>query len=1245
MKKYSKILFCFFIGVILSVTYLFAEPIIGLEIVNPINTNICSTGNDSIVYTVTASGVPANTNIVIYQSTDSTFNPYLGQGDSIGYIKGDTIERNALPNTSCVDIIGIFIDACNPSGIAEYHNEYMFLNSGNGFLVDSLKVDLPNSNGTGNGDINLGTSSCTIIKPSNALMDTLRKGACNPANFIAAGPGDSIPSHAIVLLFTSNNVTYPYNFDNLCQGGVPVYVIQNSCTRTSGAFVNDANCTNSRYRTTIIYNRNCVGQLTYDRCGLSNQDGNYAVNNGGDTASVANGGIKNNAVNYCDGISFDSLVIRKDTLTYHINQNQCNTGVHYIKAITHPVGTQPVSNTTSYQLICNDVTATTTTNNICSGDTAKINISSNDPNATFSWTVSGGASITGAVAGTGNTIQQALTYNGTTKDSVIYNITSNDAGCIKTTSVKVVVNNCTTDSCSNWLYSYDFSSYIACGDLDIVGNQVTVECKFNAIEWNVPENRQHLVVKHDHPTNVNYSLGTNFTEITTDQDGYALLISECPLDSINKTYYSAFTYDGNYLKLYRNGNLVAQKEHHGTLVNNDLLTTIAQIGGGFGPAFEQFKGYINEVRIWNVARTEQELNTYMNTSLPNPTAQVGLKGYYVFDNLLNKQGDATYNGTIVGTAEINKINPQCNLSVGSCDTICNLTPSISGNLSLCGNGSTTLSIEVQYDSIRWNTGATTSSISVNQAGTYSITAYKDGCTGTSSVNVSEGSITVQITGDTTICGSSRTTLSAEGQYDSVRWNTGAITNSITVNQPGLYTITAYQNGCSGTAAVNVTQTILEPTITGGNTVCGGTHVTLSTQTTYDSVRWNTDETTTSIDVTRTGEYSVTVYKDGCAAFATFTVYQISLDFYLDHKIDTICPGDSAQFIIYSGDILLNPYDTVYFTAPGRYLISYNTSICGIFEDSVVVVERQITQPTISGNLSICENGTTSLDAGTGYDSYTWQPNGEITQSITVTQAGIYTVTTTTRNCSASSSAVVSVISTLQPFTLGNDTAFCGSFSKVLYTGNSTTVWSNGETASQITVSEAGQYIATISNTCSTVSDTVNIAQNNIPIVNIGNDTAICGSELQLNAPTQMQEYVWSDGSQNASITISGAGTYWVNITDANGCTNADSITITTNCARDLWLPNSFTPNGDNVNDVFYIRGNEQNTTIEKFVIFDRWGLKVFEANNFAPNNATFGWNGKYKDQPCQLEVYGYYAIARFQDGQTKTLKGNVTLLK
>ncbi|HNY55149.1 MAG TPA: hypothetical protein PKI86_05955, partial [Chitinophagales bacterium] len=445
MRKFSYLLVLSLFAVILSVVKVSAEPVINLNLLTP--TVVCSSGNDTVRYSVTASGIPANTNIVIYQGTDSTFNPYLGQGDSIGYIPGNAIPRDTVNFGSCVKTLGIFIDACGASGL-EAKNEYIILTSGNGIKVSNLAIDFSsqNNNGATNADINTGTNPCGYKTPTPSLIAGLRAGSCNASNVIPALPSDSIPPNAIILLFTSDSVTANYSVNGLCNLGYPIYVVQSACKRTIGAFTNDSRCdAPSRYRSTIVTDKrlNCRDNFTYDLCDIFDKNGTYAIRQQGtDTASVANNGIRKNTIDSCGGIDYTQLDFSADTiLKFRISPNFCNDGFHYIKAITNPAGTQPVSNTIAYKLVCNDVSAISTTTSICSGESAIVNISSTDPNATLSWTVSGGAGITSASAGTGSTINQTLINNGVSKDSVTYTAISNDAGCIKTQTIKVVVKN------------------------------------------------------------------------------------------------------------------------------------------------------------------------------------------------------------------------------------------------------------------------------------------------------------------------------------------------------------------------------------------------------------------------------------------------------------------------------------------------------------------------------------------------------------------------------------------------------------------------------------------------------------------------------------------------------------------------------------------------------------------------------------------------------------------------------------
>ncbi|MBI1344177.1 MAG: T9SS type B sorting domain-containing protein [Terrimonas sp.] len=226
-------------------------------------------------------------------------------------------------------------------------------------------------------------------------------------------------------------------------------------------------------------------------------------------------------------------------------------------------------------------------------------------------------------------------------------------------------NLCSQLDCNNWLYTPSQPSYVNIGDLDVPGNQITVEAVFNATTNN--NGFGDLVSKHLNFTDVNYLLRAYSGEISTT-DGYYIALANCPVET-NKIYHVAMVYDGTSLKFYRNGFLLKQVPASGNLTLNNWQTWI----GYFQPQSlnENFIGYINEVRIWNVARTQNEIRTYMNSSLPNPATQVGLLAYYTFDNLLNKQGNPSWNGSLGGNASINSTNPNCSFVVDSCSTVAN----------------------------------------------------------------------------------------------------------------------------------------------------------------------------------------------------------------------------------------------------------------------------------------------------------------------------------------------------------------------------------------------------------------------------------------------------------------------------------------------------------------------------------------------------------------------------------------------
>lgn len=238
-------------------------------------------------------------------------------------------------------------------------------------------------------------------------------------------------------------------------------------------------------------------------------------------------------------------------------------------------------------------------------------------------------------------------------------------------------------TCNSWLSLPSYPSYVSVGDLDISGNQITVEALFirttpysNGYNW-----AGDLVSKHVDPTDVNYLLRPNNAEITTT-NGFFTTPPICQIQ-LNKLYHAAMVYDGISLKFYRNGYLMSQVSASGNLIQNNHQTRI-----GLYDALvhnTNLIGFINEVRIWNTVRSQTQIRTYMAEPLPNPTGQSGLLAYYSFNDLINKQGNAAWNGTIGGGATINATVPVCNYFQDSCyvqNTIGNIINSYTPVLAL-----------------------------------------------------------------------------------------------------------------------------------------------------------------------------------------------------------------------------------------------------------------------------------------------------------------------------------------------------------------------------------------------------------------------------------------------------------------------------------------------------------------------------------------------------------------------------------
>jgi gliding motility-associated-like protein len=128
---------------------------------------------------------------------------------------------------------------------------------------------------------------------------------------------------------------------------------------------------------------------------------------------------------------------------------------------------------------------------------------------------------------------------------------------------------------------------------------------------------------------------------------------------------------------------------------------------------------------------------------------------------------------------------------------------------------------------------------------------------------------------------------------------------------------------------------------------------------------------------------------------------------------------------------------------------------------------------------------------------------------------------------------------------------------------------------------------------------------------------------------------------NVTVVLTEPTTYIATVTDEFGCQVVVQQAITIYYKNALVIPNAFSPNGDGENDVFRVRG--MNITEVQFVIYDRWGQKVYDKDDAA--NLDTGWDGTKNGQESEIGVYVYYGTVSFTDGKEEIIRGNVSLIR
>jgi len=486
----------------------------------------------------------------------------------------------------------------------------------------------------------------------------------------------------------------------------------------------------------------------------------------------------------------------------------------------------------------------------------------------------------------------------------------------------------------------------------------------------------------------------------------------------------------------------------------------------------------------------------------------------------------------------------------------NPVAAITGALSFCSGGNTTLDAGAGYSTYAWSNSTSSQTTTINASGSFTVTITdSNGCSDTETVSVTESaSLTPVITGDLEFCAGGNTTLDAGSGYNDYDWSETSTNQTITVNAGGTFTVTVTDaSGCTGTTSATVTENANPtPVISGDLEFCEGENTDLDAGTGYTDYLWTGGTSAQTLNVTTGGDYSVTVTDaNGCLGNAT-----VNITVYTNPVADitgvlSICSGASTTLdagtgftgYLWTGG---STSQTLNVTTGGTYQVTITGPGGCTATDAVTVTENTNPVPDIIGTLEICEGETTVLDAGSGYSEYNWT-GGLTDQTVSTGTAGDFAVTVTDAN-GCEGTDMVTVIVNANPIpAIPEPHGFCVGSSLTLNPGAgfASYLWSDSSTESTITVSVPGDYSVTVANAegCEgTLTVTISEFANPVPTI-IGPEYFCESGGATLDAGAGYTVYDWSNGATTQTIDIITGGSFIVTVTDANGCWGTDTLKV------------------------------------------------------------------------------------------------------
>ncbi len=480
-----------------------------------------------------------------------------------------------------------------------------------------------------------------------------------------------------------------------------------------------------------------------------------------------------------------------------------------------------------------------------------------------------------------------------------------------------------------------------------------------------------------------------------------------------------------------------------------------------------------------------------------------------------------------------------------------------------------------------------------------------------------------------------------------------------------YSVRGLFNGCYSDVqnAVLLVLPLPEVSVAASSpTVCAGKHVVLTAFGSANTYSWQPNTSLAAANVPTviaippiTTQYTVTGTLNSCTNAAVVTISVITVPVVsLTASDHTICSGRETQLIASGAlsylwkpafslnmnagpSVVANPIENTTYTVDG-----YNgvcTGSASIYIHTVKSPDMKIT----ASNLAVCRGNTITL-AATGAMSYSWAPPNGLTSTPTLSQVTILPNTGTNYTvfganylggveCYQQLSYFVNVINPTHALIDGTLSICEGQGTTLKASGGDTYKWmpSTGLNIDNQAAVVANPSVTTIykvevsyNSYCpSTASVQVDVYPR--PKVFAGRDTSFNLNEPKFIRAIGNGTLSWIDGTgiecrdcAETRIYPVFYGCYVAQAVNEYGCVARDLVCIEVREDFSAYVPNVFTPNGDGLNDKFFIYGEAiSNISLR---IFDRWGHVVFSGTDIET-----GWDGTFKGVDCKSDVYSYQA--------------------